>query len=76
MSTSSTPFMVSLGRSAGKAAAYAWEGSRLASSQFATGAAEGYAEKAAELRAKKEALSASTGGYRVPTQRKVATAKA
>ncbi len=54
----------------GKTAAYAWEGSRLASTQFAHGAAEGYAAKATELRAKREALSATAPAVQAP-QRKL-----
>jgi hypothetical protein len=50
--------MSAVGSFAGKSAAYAWEGTRLASSQFAHGAAEGYVAKATELRAKREALTA------------------
>jgi hypothetical protein len=41
----------SAGRFVGQAAAYAYEGTRLASTQFAAGAAEGYEERAALLRA-------------------------
>lgn len=39
------------GRFLGQTAAYAVEGTRLASTQFAAGAQQGYAERAAELRA-------------------------
>lgn len=74
--TASKPFMQSLGSLAGKTAAYAWEGSRLASSQFAAGAVEGYTEKAAELRAKREALGLSNAPAPVPTrQRKAAVTR-
>lgn len=48
----------SIGSFAGKTAAYAWEGSKLASTQFAVGATDGYAEKAAELRARRESVLA------------------
>lgn len=64
--------MQSIGSFAGKSAAYAWEGSKLASTQFATGAAEGYAEKAAELRAKRAALAPSLPSQ--TKQRKLTTA--
>lgn len=46
-----------IGSFTGKTAAYAWEGTRLAGTSFAQGAKEGYTLKAAELRAKREALS-------------------
>jgi hypothetical protein len=67
--------MHTTGSFVGKTAAYAWEGSRLASTQFAAGAAEGYALKAADLRAKREALSATAPAVQAP-QRKLKTAKA
>jgi hypothetical protein len=80
MTTTNTskPIMQSLGSFAGKTAAYAWEGTRLASSQFATGAAEGYAEKAAELRAKREALGLTNAAPAAPApvkQRKAAVTR-
>ncbi len=62
--------MHTVGRAVGTTAAYAFEGTRLASTQLAQGAREGYAEKAAELRAKREALSLSAPVVRA--QRKVA----
>ena len=49
----------SAGRFVGQAAAYAYEGTRLASTQFAQGAQEGYAAKAAALRAQRMAAIAS-----------------
>lgn len=76
--TTAKPFMQSVGSFVGKGAAYAWEGSRLASTQFATGAAEGYAEKAAELRAKREALGLTNAPAVAPTvsrQRKAAVTR-
>lgn len=48
----------SAGRFVGQAAAYAYEGTRLASTQFAAGATEGYAERAASLRAQRMAAIA------------------
>lgn len=48
--------MHTIGSFTGKSAAYAWEGTRLGASQFAQGAKEGYADKAAELAAKRQAL--------------------
>lgn len=54
----SKSFAHTLGHAVGTAGAYVWEGSRLASTQFAAGATEGYAAKAAELRAKRLALAA------------------
>lgn len=62
----------SIGSFVGTTAAYAWEGSGLASTQFAAGAAEGYAAKAAELRARREALLAAAG---VPPVEAVQVAK-
>lgn len=46
-----------VGSFAGKSAAYAWEGTRLASSEFAAGARTGYADKAAELQARRLQLA-------------------
>lgn len=67
-------FMQSVGSFAGKSAAYAVEGTRLASSQFAQGAVEGYTSKAAELEAKRLALRASLGIEEAPAvQRKLST---
>lgn len=63
-----------IGRNIGKGAAYAYEGTRLASTQLAAGAREGYAEKAAELRAARAALD--VGQPAVNVQRKLRTAKA
>lgn len=63
-----------IGRSIGKTAAYAYEGTRLASTQLAAGAREGYAEKAAELRAAREQLAVNQP--LVPVQRKLRTARA
>lgn len=45
------------GRILGQSAAYAIEGTRLASSQIAQGAREGYQERAEQLRAKRLALA-------------------
>jgi|ADurb_Met_03_Slu_FD_contig_21_381982_length_491_multi_4_in_0_out_0_1 hypothetical protein len=47
------------GRFVGQAAAYAYEGTKLASTQFAAGAQEGYAERAASLRAQRMAAIGS-----------------
>ena len=55
----------SAGRFVGQAAAYAYEGTRLASTQFAAGAQEGYAERAAALRAQR---LAALGGKAVPVE--------
>ena len=60
-----------LGSLSGKGAAYLYEGTRLASSQFATGAAEGYALKAAQLREQRLALAAPPAP--AARQRKLAT---
>lgn len=67
--------MHSVGSFVGKAGAYAWEGSQLAATEFARGAKEGYAEKAAELQlARQRAL---TGQAPVKLARaKAITAKA
>lgn len=46
----------SVGKFVGQAGAYAFEGTRLASSQFAAGVQEGYAERAAALKAQRLAL--------------------
>lgn len=65
----------SVGSFTGKSAAYVWEGTRLASTQFATGAAEGYALKAEELREKRLALKPVGAPPVVPARKvKVATA--
>ncbi len=66
--------MQSVGRAVGSSAAYAWEGSKLASTQFAQGAKAGYAETSAALIAKRAALMANEPVVRA--QRKVAVAKA
>lgn len=63
--------MHTIGRGIGKTAAYAYEGTRLASTSLAQGAKEGYAEKAAELRAQRLALAAPPAA--APRQRKLAT---
>lgn len=60
-----------IGRFAGQSAAYAWEGTRLASTQLAQGAKEGYQERAEALRAQRLALAPAPR----PAQRKLATAK-
>jgi hypothetical protein len=65
-------FAHTVGRAVGTSAAYAYEGTRLASTSFAQGAREGYAEKAQELRAKREALGAVRVAPALPKQRKVA----
>lgn len=67
-------FMHTVGSFAGKSAAYAWEGSRLGATSFAQGAKEGYVNKAAELQAKRLALSATAPA--VTRQKKLAVAKA
>ncbi len=56
----------SAGRFVGQAAAYAYEGTRLASTQFAAGATEGYAERAAALRAQRLAAIAGVAPAVVP----------
>lgn len=67
----SKSFAHTLGHAVGTAGAYVWEGSRLASTQFAAGATEGYAAKAAELRAKRVALAA---GQALPAPEAAVTA--
>jgi hypothetical protein len=59
----------------GKGAAYAVQGTALASTQLALGAQEGYAAKAAELRERRAALTATAPAVAAP-QRKLKTAKA
>lgn len=66
--------MNTIGTFAGKTAAYAYEGTRLASTEFAQGAKTGYAEKASELAAKRQALLAGRAPVVAPKQRKLATA--
>lgn len=69
--------MHTIGSFTGKTAAYAWEGSRLGATAFAQGAREGYALKAEELRARREALALTTDTGERPvirTQRRVKTA--
>ena len=56
MSTSNTSFLRSTGSVIGKSAAYCVPGTRLAGTQLALGAAEGYTEKAEQLRAQRLAL--------------------
>lgn len=53
----------SFGKLVGQGAAYAYEGTRLGATQFAAGAQEGYAERAAVLKA---ARLAALGGKAVP----------
>lgn len=53
-----TTVMHTIGRGIGKTAAYACEGTRLASISLVQGAKEGYAEKTAELKAQRLALAA------------------
>lgn len=69
-----------LGSLAGHSAAFAVQGTMLASEQFAAGASTGYANRAELLRAKREALAlslATTGTPPAPVrQRKLATAAA
>lgn len=48
----------SVGKFVGQAGAYAYEGTKLASTQFAAGVQEGYAERAAALRAQRLAALA------------------
>lgn len=65
-----------IGKTIGKGAAYTWEGSRLASTQLAQGAREGYAEKSAELRARRLAVmaaAAANGAPAIEVQRRVST---
>lgn len=70
-------FINKAGQFAGKAAAYAWDGTALASTQFAQGAKQGYVEKSAELRARREAVQAGLAFTPVAVRpRKIATAKA
>lgn len=69
--TNSTLFTI--GSALGKAGAYAFEGTRLASTQLALGAQAGYAEKAEQLRAQRLALSAPPP-VAAPRQKKLATA--
>lgn len=52
----SNSIMFTTGSIIGKTGAYLYEGTRLASTQLAQGASEGYALKAAELRAQRLAL--------------------
>lgn len=54
--TSNSSFLRSTGSVLGKGAAYCVHGTRLAGTQLALGAAEGYAEKAEQLRAQRLAL--------------------
>lgn len=68
-----------VGSFAGKSAAYAWEGTRLGASEFAAGARTGYADKAAELQARRLALVQAAPAARKPAavaQRKLRTATA
>ena len=67
-------FFNKAGSFTGKHAANVWEGSRLASSQFAQGAKAGYTARAQELRAEREALGLTAAPVKT-TQRKLATAK-
>lgn len=68
----------SFGRFVGQTGAYVYEGSRLGATQFAAGVQEGYAEKAAQLRAAR--LAALDGAVPVPVvqaaKARVRTAKA
>lgn len=54
---SNTSILRSTGSVIGKSAAYAIHGTRLAGTQLALGAAEGYAAKAAELRDRRNELT-------------------
>lgn len=65
----------SVGRFVGSSAAYAYEGTKLASTQFATGAKEGYAATAADLIARRQAALAGKPAVALP-QRKLQPAKA
>lgn len=56
MSTTNKSFLFTVGSSLGKGAAYAVHGTRLGATHLAQGAAEGYASKAEELKAKRRAL--------------------
>lgn len=64
------------GRFVGQAAAYAYEGTKLASTQFAAGAQEGYAERAAALRAQRIAAVAGLPPAVVPQAKARVTVKA
>ena len=66
----------SVGRFVGQAGAYAYEGSRLASTQFAAGVQEGYAERAAALRAQRIAAVAGLPPAVVPQAKARVTVKA
>lgn len=68
-------FFNKAGSFAGTQAANIFEGSRLASSQFAQGAKVGYVNRASELRAQREALGLTAAPVKT-TQRKLASAKA
>lgn len=63
----------SVGSLVGKTGAYAFEGTRLVSSQFALGVAEGYVQKSEQLRARRLALASETALEvpALPSQRKV-----
>lgn len=72
----STSIVHTIGKTIGKGAAYTWEGSRLASTQLAQGAREGYAEKSAELRARRLAVmaaAAAAGAPAVQVQSRITT---
>ena len=68
----SNTILFTTGSVIGKGAAYVWEGSRLASTQLALGAKEGYALKAEQLRAQRLALAAPPAAP--ARQKKLATA--
>lgn len=68
-------FFNKAGSFTGHHAANLIEGSRLASSQFAIGAKQGYIDRAAQLREQREALGLKAAPVKT-TQRKLATAKA
>ena len=63
-------FFNKAGSFAGTHAANVFEGSRLASSQFAQGAKVGYVNRASELRAQREALGLTAAPVKT-TQRKL-----
>ena len=64
----------SVGKFVGTQGANVWEGSRLASTQFSAGVAEGYTSRSAELRKQRAALGITTAKPAPAKQKKVATA--
>lgn len=83
MSATTKPFLHTVGRALGQGAAYAVHGTRLGASTLAQGAREGYASKADELRARRDALLREALAQPAPTpaptpvrQRRITTAEA